>query len=59
MISNNRHPVAWEVVMAARDREEILTGYRRLREISTRHHSKALRFVPRSTLLEQARRLGL
>jgi hypothetical protein len=45
--------------MATRDREEILTRYRRLREVSTRHHSKALRFVPRSTLLEQARRLGL
>jgi hypothetical protein len=45
--------------MAARDREEILTRYRRLREISTRHHSEALRFIPRSTLLEQARRLGL
>ena len=27
--------------MAARDREEILTRYRRLREISTRHHSAA------------------
>src|SRR3954465_1663962 len=63
VISNNRHPVAWpiawEVVMAARDREEILTRYRRLREISTRHHSEALRFIPRSVLLEQARRLGL
>lgn len=45
--------------MAARDREEILTRYRRLREISTRHHSEALRFIPRSVLLEQARRLGL
>src|SRR4051812_40048732 len=63
VISNTRHPVAWpiagEVAMAARDREEILTRYRRLREISTRHHSEALRFIPRSTLLEQARRLGL
>src|SRR3954453_6987717 len=59
VISNNRHPVAWEVVMAARDREGILTRYRRLREISTRLHSEALRFVPRSVLLEQARRLGL
>jgi len=45
--------------MAARDREGILTRYRRLREISTRLHSEALRFVPRSVLLEQARRLGL
>ena len=45
--------------MAARGREEILTRYRRLREISTRHHSEALRSIPRSTLLEQARRLGL
>jgi len=45
--------------MAARDREEILTRYRGLREISTRLHSEALRFIPRSVLLEQARRLGL
>ena len=45
--------------MAARDREEILTRYRRLREISTRNHSEALRFIPRSVLLEQARRIGL
>jgi hypothetical protein len=45
--------------MAAIGREEILTRYRRLREISTRHHSEALRSIPRSTLLEQARRLGL
>src|SRR3954462_11671960 len=52
-------PIAWEVAMAARDREEILTRYRRLREISTRHLSEALRFIPRSVLLEQARRLGL
>jgi hypothetical protein len=40
-------------------RQKILTRYRRLREISTRHHSEALRFVPHSALLEQARRLGL
>jgi hypothetical protein len=45
--------------MAAMSREEILTRYRRLREISTHHHSEALRFVPRSALLEQARRLEL
>ena len=45
--------------MAAMSRDEVLTRYRRLRAISTRHHSEALRFVPRSTLLEQARRLGL
>jgi hypothetical protein len=40
-------------------RAEILTRYRHLRAISTRHHNEALRFVPRSALLEQARRLGL
>ena len=45
--------------MAAMSRDEILTRYRHLRAISTRHHSEALRFVPRSALLEQARRLGL
>ena len=38
---------------------EILTRYRRLREISRRHHGKALKFIPHSALLEQARRLGL
>ncbi len=29
-------------------RDEILTRYRHLRAISTRHHSEALHFVPRS-----------
>jgi hypothetical protein len=45
--------------MAGMGREEILTRYRRLREISTRHHGAALKFVPHAALLEQARRLGL
>jgi hypothetical protein len=40
-------------------REEILTRYRRLREINTRHQSEAVGFVPGSALLEQARRIGL
>lgn len=45
--------------MAGVSREEILARYRRLREISTRHQTEALRFVPHATLLEQARRIGL
>jgi hypothetical protein len=40
-------------------REEILDRYRRLRAISTRHHSAALKFLSRATILEQAKRLGL
>src|SRR3954467_14705458 len=56
VISNTRHPVAWpiawEVAMAARDREEILTRYRRLREVSTRHHSEAL--IPCSIIPDPA-----
>jgi hypothetical protein len=40
-------------------RDEILDRYRRLRAISTRHHSAALEFVSRQAILEHAKRLGL
>jgi hypothetical protein len=40
-------------------RDQILERYRHLREISTGHHSGALKFVPRQALLEHAKRLGL
>lgn len=45
--------------MTAMSREEVLTRYRRLREISKRHQTEAVRYVPHSALLEQARRIGL
>jgi hypothetical protein len=45
--------------MTAMSREEILTRYRDLREISKRHQTEAVRFVPHSALLDQARRIGL
>jgi hypothetical protein len=45
--------------MAEMGRTEILARYRHLRAISTHHHNEALRFVPHSALMEQARRLGL
>ena len=45
--------------MAGVSREEILTRYRHLRAIATRHHSEALEFLSRSAILEQARHLGL
>ena len=38
---------------------EVLSRYRHLRAISTQHHSAALKFLARSTILEHARRLGL
>src|SRR5215208_5514421 len=44
---------------AAMTRDQILERYRHLREISTGHHSGALKFVPRQALLEHAKRLGL
>jgi len=40
-------------------REEVLCRYRHLREISRRHHSAALKFLVRPTIMEHARRLGL
>lgn len=40
-------------------RDEILARYRRLRVISTQHHTEALNFVSRQAILDHARRLGL
>lgn len=40
-------------------RREVLTRYRRLREISKLHHSKVLDFLPGRAILQQARRLGI
>ena len=45
--------------MAEMSREEVLTRYRHLRAISTRHHTEAMNFISRPALLEQARHLGL
>ncbi len=44
---------------AASSRDEVLARYRRLRDISKRHHSKVLDFLSRDAVLHQARRLGL
>jgi hypothetical protein len=41
------------------NREEVLTRYRQLREISKRHHHEILSFTSGGALLHQARRLGL
>ena len=41
------------------NREEILDRYRRLRAISTHHHSAALKFLSGPALLAHAKRLGL
>lgn len=40
-------------------RNEILGRYRHLRAISARHNSTAMKFLTRSTIMEQAKRLGL
>ena len=40
-------------------RAEVLARYRHLRAISKQHHSKILDFVSSSTLLQQARRIGI
>lgn len=40
-------------------REEILDRYRRLRAISVDHHSAALKFLSRATILLHAKHLGL
>jgi hypothetical protein len=40
-------------------RAEVLTRYRHLREISKQHHSAALHFLSKDTIISQARRIGL
>jgi hypothetical protein len=40
-------------------REEVLARYRQFRAISKQHHNKILEFVSSSTLLQQARRIGI
>ena len=40
-------------------RAEVLTRYRHLRKISKQHHSAALNFLSKDTIMSQARRLGL
>ncbi|HJR20402.1 MAG TPA: hypothetical protein VJ822_02200, partial [Dongiaceae bacterium] len=40
-------------------RDQVLARYRRLRELGKQHHSKALDFLSRDAVLQQARRLGL
>ncbi len=40
-------------------REEILSRYRHLRAISSRHHRAALDFLPRRAIIDYAKRLGL
>ena len=40
-------------------RGDVLGRYRHLREISKRHHSEVMDFLPRNTILHHARRLGL
>jgi hypothetical protein len=43
----------------APSRSDVLTRYRHLREISKRHHSEVLKFVPQNAILQHARRLSL
>jgi hypothetical protein len=40
-------------------RAEVLSRYRRFREISSQHHSAALDFLSKEAIISQARRLGL
>ncbi len=40
-------------------RDQVLARYRHLRELGKQHHSKAIDFLSRDAVLQQARRLGL
>ncbi len=44
--------------MTAMSRREVLARYRGLREISKHHKTEAVKYVPHSAVLEQARRIG-
>lgn len=45
--------------VASLSRAEVLTRYRHFREISKQHHSAVLNFLPKDTIISQARRIGL
>jgi hypothetical protein len=45
--------------VASLSRAEVLTRYRHFREINKHHHSAVLDFLPKDTVLSQARRIGL
>src|SRR5262245_45118551 len=45
--------------VASLSRAEVLTRYRHFREISKQHHSAVLNFLPKDTVISQARRIGL
>lgn len=45
--------------LGSSSRAEILARYRRVRQISKRHHSAVLKFIASDVILPQARRLGL
>jgi hypothetical protein len=53
----NESPLAHEAPAPSRD--EVLARYRRLREVSKQHHSKAMDFLSGDAVLSHARRLGL
>jgi hypothetical protein len=44
---------------ASLSRAELLTRYRRFREIGKQHHSAVLKFLSKDAVISQARRLGL
>jgi hypothetical protein len=45
--------------VASLSRAEVLTRYRHFREISKQHYSAVLNFLPKDTVISQARRIGL
>ena len=45
--------------VASLSRAEVLTRYRHFREISKQHHSAVQNFLPKDTVISQARRIGL
>ena len=54
-----RKETAFEQQAPALDRSDVLARYRHLREMSKQHHAKTFDFLSQTTILQQARRLGL
>jgi hypothetical protein len=50
---------ACESENATPSRGDVLARYRRMREISKRHHSNVMKLLSKDSILQQARRLGL
>lgn len=54
-----RQQLEFDILPPLRSREDVISRYRHVREVSKRFHDDLLKLIPRSAILKQARKLGL